>query len=73
MVESIDVDIKKYGPGVGWVIMLRTAIFDHWVSAFLAEHPADTVVELGTGLNTRFERVDPSLRDIYLRAIGAAA
>lgn len=38
--------------------MLRTAIFDSWVSAFLAEHPAGTVVEIGTGLNTRFDRVD---------------
>jgi len=37
--------------------VLRTAIFDLWVSRFLAEHPGGTVVEVGTGLNTRFERV----------------
>ncbi len=29
-----------------------------WVREFLAEHPAGTVVEIGTGLNTRFDRVD---------------
>ncbi len=59
LVESIDFDAAKYGRGAGGLItILRTAIFDHWVSAFLAEHPAGTVVELGTGLNTRFERVD---------------
>ena len=37
---------------------LRTAIIDCWVRGFLAAHPGGTVVELGTGLNTRFERVD---------------
>ncbi len=59
MVRSIDYDAAKYGRGAGGSItVLRTAIFDSWVRAFLAEHPAGTVVEIGTGLNTRFERVD---------------
>jgi O-methyltransferase involved in polyketide biosynthesis len=58
MVASIDFDTAKYGRGVGSSTVLRTAIFDFWVRAFLAEHPAGTVVEVGTGLNTRFERVD---------------
>jgi len=59
MVRSIDYDATRYGRGAGGsVTVLRTAIFDSWVRAFLAEHPAGTVVEIGTGLNTRFERVD---------------
>jgi O-methyltransferase involved in polyketide biosynthesis len=59
MVQSIDYDTAKYGEGVGGsVTVLRTAIIDFWVRSFLAAHPAATVVELGTGLNTRFERVD---------------
>jgi O-methyltransferase involved in polyketide biosynthesis len=59
MVESIDYDAAKYGrAGAGVVVILRTAIFDSWVRAFLAGHPSGTVVEIGTGLNTRFERVD---------------
>ena len=59
MVRSIDYDAAKYGRGAGgFVTVLRTAIIDFWVRAFLAAHPAATVVELGTGLNTRFERVD---------------
>jgi O-methyltransferase involved in polyketide biosynthesis len=37
---------------------MRTAIIDFWVRRFLAAHPAATVAEVGTGLNTRFERVD---------------
>jgi O-methyltransferase involved in polyketide biosynthesis len=59
MLASIDYDTAKYGRGAGgFVTVLRTAIIDFWVRRFLAAHPAATVVELGTGLNTRFERVD---------------
>ena len=59
MVQSIDYDAAKYGGRAGGsVTVLRTAIMDFWVRSFLAAHPAGTVVEIGTGLNTRFERVD---------------
>jgi O-methyltransferase involved in polyketide biosynthesis len=59
MVQSIDYDAAKYGRGAGGsVTVLRTAIIDFWVRSFLAAHPAGTVIEIGTGLNTRFERVD---------------
>ena len=59
IVESVDFDTAKYGRDWGGAVsVLRTAIFDWWVRAFLAEHPAGTVVEIGTGLNTRFDRVD---------------
>jgi O-methyltransferase involved in polyketide biosynthesis len=37
---------------------VRGAQVDRWVRAFLAEHPEGTVIELGVGLNSRFERVD---------------
>jgi leucine carboxyl methyltransferase len=59
IVASVDFDAAKYGRGWGgFITVLRTAIFDAWVSDFLTEHPAGTVIEIGTGLNTRFERVD---------------
>jgi O-methyltransferase involved in polyketide biosynthesis len=59
LVGSIDFDAAKYGRGAGgFVTVLRTAIFDHWARAFLAGHPAGTVTEIGTGLNTRFDRID---------------
>ena len=59
LVRSIDYDTTRYGRGAGGSItVLRTAIFDFWVRAFLAGHPAGTVAEIGTGLNARFERVD---------------
>jgi O-methyltransferase involved in polyketide biosynthesis len=59
MAQSIDFDAAKYGRGSGGLVtIMRTAIFDEWVREFLARHPDGTVVEIGTGLNTRFERTD---------------
>jgi len=37
---------------------LRAREFDRAVRAFLAEHPDGVVVDIGCGLDTRFERVD---------------
>jgi hypothetical protein len=57
MIESIGFDESLYGRGWGgFVTVLRTLIFDWWVRQFLAAHPAGTVVEVGAGLNSRFER-----------------
>jgi O-methyltransferase involved in polyketide biosynthesis len=58
MAAAIDIDEARFGGNGGSIMVLRTAIYDHWVREFVAEHPSGTVVELGTGLNTRFERVD---------------
>ena len=58
IVESLDrpVALPRYVSTA--ITVLRTAIYDSWVRRFCAEHPAGTVVEIGTGLNTRFDRVD---------------
>lgn len=59
MVQSIDWDFRRFNQWrrvVGCV--LRTALFDEWVKGFLGGHPEGTVVEIGAGLNTRFERLD---------------
>jgi O-methyltransferase involved in polyketide biosynthesis len=59
LVRAIDFDPATYEQGgMGFVMLIRTLILDWWVSQFLAAHPGGTVVELGTGLNTRFERTD---------------
>lgn len=59
MVAAIDYDFARFDGGSNLIgTVLRTNLFDHWVRAFLAEHPDGTVVEIGTGLNTRYERVD---------------
>lgn len=61
MVRAIDDDFRRFGerPSVlATYIALRTAVFDEWVGSFLARYPAGTVVEIGAGLSTRFERLD---------------
>ncbi|MDH6194018.1 O-methyltransferase involved in polyketide biosynthesis [Mycobacterium frederiksbergense] len=58
LINTIDYDFTKFtGPSLPGSV-LRTAIFDGWVRRFLDTHPTGTVVELGTGLNTRFDRLD---------------
>jgi len=59
IVASIDYDFTRFENLPSLVgTVLRTSLFDRWVTDFLAENPTGTVVELGTGLNTRYERVD---------------
>ena len=58
LVDGLDYDFTRFGgPSLSGSV-LRTAILDGWVHLFLAQHPAATVIELGTGLNTRFDRLD---------------
>ncbi len=40
---------------------VRGRLVDSWVREFLLRHPHGTIVELGCGLNGRFERVDNGL------------
>ncbi|HUB81398.1 MAG TPA: class I SAM-dependent methyltransferase [Bryobacteraceae bacterium] len=71
--ETVDWDFTRFNQRkrvIGCVI--RTVMFDELVREFLRRHPAGTVVEIGAGLNTRFERLDnQSLRwfDVELPAV----
>lgn len=58
LVDSIDYDFSKFSGPTLTGSVLRAAFFDHWVGQFLADHPDGTVVEIGAGLNTRYERLD---------------
>ena len=59
LVRRIDFNAATFNQSITtFLVVLRTMIFDWWVRQFLASHPGGTVVELGTGLNTRFERTD---------------
>lgn len=61
MVEAIDYDFAQFDGARSLLgASLRTCVFDVWVRSFLDEHPDGTVVEVGAGLNTRFERLDNS-------------
>jgi len=59
IVRALDFDAAAYKLTINTsYVVLRTMILDWWVSQFLDSHPNGTVVELGTRLNTRFERTD---------------
>jgi O-methyltransferase involved in polyketide biosynthesis len=58
MARAVDFDLTAFRAPMQFPVVIRTMILDWWIRQFLAEHPAGTVVELGTGLNTRFERTD---------------
>ena len=59
IVNALDYDFAKWQKSKALAgATLRTRMFDQDVQAFLAENPTGTVVEIGSGLNTRFERLD---------------
>ncbi|MCC5930287.1 MAG: class I SAM-dependent methyltransferase [Cyclobacteriaceae bacterium] len=62
IVEKLDYDFSKFSDPDSLRSLtrttIRTSIIDDWVKEWLIAHPEGTVVELGCGLNTRFERVD---------------
>lgn len=58
LVAAIDYDFAKFrGPSLAGSV-LRASIFDEYLRSYLAEHPDATVVDLGCGLSTRFDRLD---------------
>ncbi|MCT7294276.1 class I SAM-dependent methyltransferase [Rhodococcus sp. PAE-6] len=57
-VAAIDYDFAKFrGPSLAGAV-LRASIFDEYVRRFLSDHPGGTVIDLGCGLSTRFDRLD---------------
>lgn len=60
IMKAIDYDFDKFATAKSSQIgtCLRGMILDNWVCAYLQQHPQGSVVEIGAGLNTRFERVD---------------
>ncbi|MEM6925947.1 MAG: class I SAM-dependent methyltransferase [Myxococcota bacterium] len=59
IVTALDYDFDKWrGSSQLAGACVRTLVFDAEVRRFLEAHPSGTVIEIGAGLNTRFERVD---------------
>lgn len=59
MVARLDYDFSRWdGLKTLRGLTIRTRMFDDHVRTFLERHPEGTVVEIGAGLNTRFERLD---------------
>lgn len=59
IVECIDYDFSKWDKAPSlFASCYRTLMFDDLITGFLEAHPYATIVEMGCGLNTRFERID---------------
>ncbi|MEM9301534.1 MAG: class I SAM-dependent methyltransferase [Pseudomonadota bacterium] len=59
IVEELDYDFDKWRGGPSLLgACIRTLMYDRFVETFLQKHPFGTVVEIGCGLNTRFDRTD---------------
>jgi O-methyltransferase involved in polyketide biosynthesis len=62
IVETIEYDFRRFRRFSDGALLLgavlRTRLLDMMVGSFLRSAPRGTVVEIGAGLNTRFERVD---------------
>lgn len=58
LVSRIPYDFTKFrGASLPGSVM-RASIFDEYIRDFLRRHPDGTVVDLGCGLSTRFDRLD---------------
>ncbi|NJN29756.1 MAG: class I SAM-dependent methyltransferase [Synechococcales cyanobacterium RM1_1_8] len=59
IVSRLNYDFSKWEKSKSlWGATLRTRMIDEDVQDFLRQHPDGTVIEIGCGLNTRFERLD---------------
>ena len=59
IVDSVDYDFDKWKNSLTLIgATIRTLMFDKEVSHFLSKHPNGTIIEIGTGLNTRYERLN---------------
>lgn len=67
LIEQIDYDFSAFVPDAPDRVfaMMRKRHFDRSAREFLAEHPHAIVVDIGCGLDTRFERVDNGSMEWY--------
>lgn len=62
IVDSINYNFSKFESELNQtIIAIRTAIIDKVVKNFISQNPHATIISLGTGLSTRFFRVDNDL------------
>ena len=62
IINRIDYDFFKYNSPLNQaLIAIRTEVIDEFVSSFIIQYPNTIIVNLGTGLCTRFFRLDNGL------------
>jgi O-methyltransferase involved in polyketide biosynthesis len=65
IIQDIDYDFSKFSKELsyisklGWVV--RSLLIDKIITQFIAKHPKATIVDIGCGLDTTFERIDNGL------------
>lgn len=59
VVDRLQLDLSKFAPVPGDLVgvMARSNIMDAAVTRFIADHPEASIINLGAGLCTRFERL----------------
>lgn len=59
VLDKLDYDFTKLGVGQATAcsIAARSELFDRWTRAYLSKHKYVTVVHVGCGLDTRFDRI----------------
>jgi O-methyltransferase involved in polyketide biosynthesis len=62
--EDIAKRFRRSGPERVLALM-RARQFDHFARMFLAAHPRGIIVDIGCGLDTRFDRIDNGQMDWY--------
>ena len=61
IIDRINYDFSKYNSPINQaLIAIRTEVIDEFVQSFILQHSSVTIVSLGTGLCTRFFRLDNS-------------
>lgn len=59
IIQCLDYDFSKWANPIALAAgASRTLLFDEHVARFLSKYPNGTVVDIGAGLNTRYERLD---------------
>lgn len=63
--KSIDYDFKKYFGAPDWTHGLRSSIFDGLLRDYLKSNKDVTIIELGCGLETQYQRINNSSLNWY--------
>lgn len=67
MANRLDYDLERFrGQAFAQLVaVMRMREFDRYTRAFMAEHPNPVVVDIGCGLDTRFDRLDDGRVEWY--------
>jgi O-methyltransferase involved in polyketide biosynthesis len=60
IIKSIDIDFEKFKGFGNDVMVVRAKQIDEWLKEFLEANPTSIVLNLGCGLDTRVNRINPS-------------